>query len=48
MVQTIQQTTEILQLVFDFRWSMPLLCGSCIFSCAVVGDVLGAPTVAAR
>ena len=34
MVQTIQETTEILQLLFDFRWLMPLLCGSCSFSCA--------------
>ena len=30
MVQTIQQTTEIPQMPFVFRWSMPLLCRSCL------------------
>ena len=30
MVQTIQQTAEIFQLLFDSRWSMPLLCWSCL------------------
>ena len=29
MVQTVQQTTEIPQMPFVFRWSMPLLCRSC-------------------
>ena len=29
MVQTVQQTTEIPQLPFVLRWSMPLLCRSC-------------------
>ena len=29
LVQTTQQTTEIPQLLFDFRWSLPLLCRSC-------------------
>ena len=43
MVQTIQQITEILQLLFDFRWSMPLLCGSCSFSCAAVETFLALP-----
>ena len=43
MIQTFQQTTEILQLLFDFRWSMPLLCGSCSFSCAAVETFLALP-----
>ena len=43
LVQTIHQTTEILQLLFDFRWSMPLLCGSCSFSCAAVETFLALP-----
>ena len=30
MVQTIQQTTEIPQMPFVFRWSMTLLCRSCL------------------
>ena len=29
MVQTVQQTAEIPQMPFVFRWSMPLLCRSC-------------------
>ena len=29
MVQTVQQTTEIPQMPFVFRWSMTLLCRSC-------------------
>ena len=29
MVQTVQLTTEIPQMPFVFRWSMPLLCSSC-------------------
>ena len=29
MVQTVQQTTEIPQMPFVFRWSMPLLCRFC-------------------
>ena len=29
MVQSVQQTTEIPQMPFVFRWSMPLLCRSC-------------------
>ena len=43
MVQAIHQTTEIPQLLFDFRWSMPLLCGSCSFSCAAVETFLALP-----
>ena len=43
MVQTFQQTTEILPLLVDFRWSMSLLCGSCRFSGAAEDKDLGAP-----
>ena len=43
MVQAIHQTTEILQLLFDFRWSMPLLCGLCCFSFAAVETFLALP-----
>ena len=40
---SIHQTTEILQLVFVFRWSMPMLCWSCSFSCAAVETFLAFP-----
>ena len=43
MIQTIQQITEILQLLFDLRWSMPLLHGSCSFSCAAMETFLALP-----
>ena len=43
MVQTIEQITEVLQLLFDFRWSMSLLYGSCSFSCAAVETFLALP-----
>ena len=48
MVQAIHQTTEILQLLFDFRWSMPLLCRVVQVLRCCCGEDLGAPTVAAR
>ena len=48
MVQTIHQTTEILQLLFDFRWSMSLLCRVVQVVRCCCGEDLGAPTVAVR
>ena len=48
MVQAIHHTTEILQLLFDFRWSMSLLCRVVQVLRCCCGEDLGAPTVAAR
>ena len=42
MVQTIRQTAEILQLLFDFRWSMSLVMRVVRFLRCCRGDVLGA------
>ena len=43
MVQTVQRSVEIPQLPLVFRWSMPLLYGSCSFSCAAVEMFLAFP-----
>ena len=48
MVQSIHQTTEVFQLLFDFRWSMSLLCRVVQVLRCCCGEDLGAPIVAAR